>query len=113
SLAAATAAIEDREYMQQTRSKVIAGRERLTAELKRLGFEVTPSQANFVWCRRADRPVRPIYEALKERRILVRYMRYDGYGDGLRISVGSEAEIGQLLDILRGLLLAGAVPRES
>jgi histidinol-phosphate aminotransferase len=104
SLAAAAAAIEDRDYMLQTRSKVIAGRERLVAELMRLGFDVTPSQANFVWCRRTDRPVRPIYEALKERRILVRYMRYDGYGDGLRISVGSEAEIDRLLENLRGLV---------
>ena len=64
--------------------------------LARLGFEVTPSQANFVWCRRADRPVRPIYEELKRRRILVRYMNYAGYGDGLRISVGTDEEIDRL-----------------
>ena len=40
--------------------------------------------------------MRPIYEALKERRILVRYMNYDGYGDGLRISVGSEEVVSTL-----------------
>ena len=63
-----------------------------------LGFQVTPSQANFVWCRRADRPVKPIYEELKQRKILVRYMNYEGYGDGLRISVGTDGEIDSLLN---------------
>src|SRR2546421_9715306 len=48
------------------------------------------SQANFVWAQRSDRPVRAIFEELKRRRILVRYMSYPGYGDGLRITVGTE-----------------------
>jgi histidinol-phosphate aminotransferase len=101
SLAAATAALEDQAYFKDTRAKITATRRRLAEELARLGFEVTPSQANFVWCRRSDRPVRPIYEALKERRILVRYMKYDGYGDGLRITVGSDSEIDMLVESLR------------
>lgn len=103
SLAAATAAIEDQEYFRETRDKIIATRGRMTAELAKLDFEVTPSQANFLWCRRADRPVKPIYEALKQRKILVRYMNYDGY-DGLRISVGTDAEIDRLLTELRANL---------
>jgi histidinol-phosphate aminotransferase len=97
SLVAATAALEDQEYLQSTRAKILATRTRLTRALHELGFEVCPSQANFVWCRRADRAVKPIYEELKRRMILVRYMFYEGYGDGLRISVGTEAEIEQLL----------------
>jgi histidinol-phosphate aminotransferase len=97
SLAAATAAIEDQEYLRETRARILATRERLTAALAELGFEVTPSQANFVWCRRSDRSVRPIYEELKRRRILVRYMSYCGYGDGLRISVGIDEELERLL----------------
>jgi histidinol-phosphate aminotransferase len=103
SLAAAAAAIEDVDYLRATRARILVTRERLTAELTRLGFSVTPSQSNFVWCRRDDRPVHPSYEALKEQRILVRYMKYDGYGDGLRISVGSDAEIDRLLDSMRKL----------
>jgi histidinol-phosphate aminotransferase len=103
SLAAAAGALDDQDYFRETRSKILATRDRLAGELTRLGFEVTPSQANFLWCRRNDRPLRPIYEALKEQRILVRYMKYDGYGDGLRISVGSDAEIDQLLERLRPL----------
>jgi histidinol-phosphate aminotransferase len=101
SLAAAAAALGDADYFRQTRAKVLATRERLMRELAKLGFDVSPSQANFVWCRRGDRPVKPIYEELKRRSILVRYMEYAGYGDGLRISIGTDAETDRLLDELR------------
>jgi histidinol-phosphate aminotransferase len=103
SLAAATAAIQDQEYFQQVRAKIIATRERMRPALEALGFHVSPSQANFLWCRRGDRPVKPIYEALKARKILVRYMNYDDY-DGLRISVGTDAEVDQLLIELRQII---------
>jgi histidinol-phosphate aminotransferase len=97
SLAAATAALEDEEYLQGTRAMIVTTRQRLAEGMVKLGFEVWPSQANFVWCRRADRPVRTIYEELKKRMILIRYMKYEGYGDGLRITVGTDGEIDRLL----------------
>jgi len=99
SLAAATAAIEDQEHMRANRGRILATRARMTADLRRLGFAVTDSHANFVWCRR-ERPIKPVYEELKNRKILVRYMNYPNYGDGLRISVGSDPEIDRLLDEL-------------
>jgi histidinol-phosphate aminotransferase len=104
SLEAARAALEDQEHLQATRRKILATRTRLTAALAELGFEVTPSQSNFVWCCRSDRAVKPIYEELKRRLILVRYMVYEGYGEGLRITVGSDAEIDRLLEELRKIL---------
>jgi histidinol-phosphate aminotransferase len=104
SLAAATAAIADQEYMNQTRVRIRSTRTRLTSELRGLGFTAFDSQANFVWSQRADRPVKPLYEALKQRQILVRYMNYPGFGDGLRISVGTDVEIDRLLTELRTLL---------
>ena len=104
SLAAAAAALEDQEHLRTTRARVLATRARMEKELARLGFAVTPSRANFVWCTRADRPVKPVYEELKRRRVLVRYMNYEGHGDGLRVSVGSDAEIDRLLDELNNVL---------
>ena len=104
SLAAATAAIEDQEYMLAMRARVLATRTRLAEALARLGFVVTPSRANFVWARREDRPVKPIFEELKRRNILVRYMTYEGYGDGLRVSVGSDAEVDRFLGELGGIV---------
>jgi histidinol-phosphate aminotransferase len=104
SLAAAQAALEDQEYLRATRDKVLATRARLTEALRALGFDVVPSEANFVWARRADRPVKPIYEELKRRMILVRYMMYEGHGDGLRVSVGTDEETDRLVEELRRLL---------
>jgi histidinol-phosphate aminotransferase len=103
SLAAATAAVEDQDYFRSVRDKILATRERMRPALAALGFDVTPSQANFLWCRRADRPVKPIYEELKRRKILVRYMNYDGY-DGLRVTVGTDAEVDRLLAELSAIL---------
>jgi histidinol-phosphate aminotransferase len=104
SLAAATAAVEDQDYLRMTRDRIRASRERLSRSLAELGFAVCPSQANFIWCCRTDRPVKPLYEELKRRLILVRYMTYEGYGDGLRVTVGTAAEIDRLLDELRRIL---------
>jgi len=98
SLAGAAAALEDQEYFRAMRARVLATRARLTVKLRELGFDVLDSQANFVWARRSDRPVKPIFEELKRKKILVRYMNYEGHGDGLRISVGTDQEIERLLE---------------
>ncbi|HEV3259378.1 MAG TPA: histidinol-phosphate transaminase [Gemmataceae bacterium] len=104
SLAAATAALEDQGYLKETRAKILATRSRLEHGMAELGFRVTPSQANFVWCRHASRPVKAVYEELKRRQILIRYMNYQGYGDGIRITVGTDGEIDRLLEELRRLV---------
>ncbi len=104
SLAAAAAALEDQDYIRAARSRILATRARMEKTLGGLGFNVCPSQANFVWCRREDRALKPLYEELKRRSILVRYMNYEGYGDGLRISVGTDEEIDRLLAELKAIL---------
>jgi histidinol-phosphate aminotransferase len=111
SLAAGIAALDDQAWMQANVERVRSTRRRLTSELVRLGFAVVPSQANFVWATHARKPHKEIYEALKERKILVRYMRFpdvpdapDGTVTGLRISIGTDAEIDSLLGGLREIV---------
>jgi histidinol-phosphate aminotransferase len=104
SIAGATAAIGDRAWLAENRAKVIGTRLRLLREMRALGFVAVDSQANFTWNTMPGRSVRPFYEELKRRRILVRYMDYPGWGDGLRVSVGTEAEIDALLDRLKTLV---------
>jgi histidinol-phosphate aminotransferase len=103
SIAAATAAIDDQAWLAANRAQIIATRRRLTDELRRLGYDALESQANFVWCTHPERPHRPIYEALKAAGILIRYMHYAGWGDGLRVSVGTDAEIDAFLARMRSL----------
>ncbi|MBX3414147.1 MAG: histidinol-phosphate transaminase [Pirellulales bacterium] len=104
SIAAATAAIDDQSWLAETRAKVIATRSRLTGEMRQLGFDAVDSQANFVWCPHPEIAVKPLYEQLKAQNILVRYMDYPGWGDGLRISVGTDDQIDACLALLRGMV---------
>ena len=102
SIAGATAAIDDQAWLTENRSRIIATRQRMERDLTQIGFSVVPSQANFVWCTRPE-PVKPIYETLKRERILIRYMNYPGWGEGLRISVGTDEQIDALIATLKQL----------
>lgn len=111
SLAAALAAIEDQAWMIQNVERIRRTRARLSGMLKELGFAVVESQANFVWATRPADGHREIYESLKLRRILVRYMRFPGAGpertgetDGLRITVGTDEEIDRFLEVLKEIV---------
>jgi histidinol-phosphate aminotransferase len=104
SLVGAAAALADQDHLRQSTAKILHTRGRLTQALRALGFDVQTSHANFVWARRGDRPVQTLFEALKNRKILVRYMNYGAHGDGLRISVATDAEIDRLLEELRELV---------
>ena len=100
-IAAATAAIDDQAWLADNRAKILATRRRLTDAMRSLGYDAVESQANFVWCTHPERPHRPVYEALKAQGILIRYMNYAGWGDGLRITVGTDAEIDAFLACLK------------
>lgn len=104
SIAGATAALADQDWLRENRSRILATRQRMTDVLRGLGFVVPDSQANFVWATRADRPLQPLYEQLKSNRILVRYMNYPKWGDGIRISVGTDEQIDACLSLLKSLL---------
>lgn len=104
SIAAATAAIDDTVWLAENRRKIIATRARLESGLTGLGFAVTPSQANFVWCTHPRQPAKALYEKLKAAHILVRYMNYADWSDGLRISVGTDEQNEALLATLEGLI---------
>jgi histidinol-phosphate aminotransferase len=104
SLLGGAAALADQDYLAETRGRILATRRRLTAALRSFGYEVPDSQANFVWATGGPRPAGVVYERLKERRILVRLMRYPGRPDGLRVTVGTDAEIDALLEALGEVL---------
>jgi histidinol-phosphate aminotransferase len=95
----AAAAITDRSWLADNCGKVIATRERVSASLCALGFEVVPSMANFVFARPPRQPInaRDLYLALREREILVRHFDKPRIDDYLRISIGTDAEMDALL----------------
>ena len=103
SIAGATAAIDDQDWLQENCAKVVATRERMSDELGQLGFSVAPSQANFVWCTHAERALQPLYDRLKKNRVLIRYLEYAGWGDGLRIGVGTDEQADACISLLKSI----------
>ena len=104
SIAGATAAIDDQGWLAENTAKIVKTRARLTAGMRALGFAAVDSQANFVWNPHPDVAVKPLYEQLKARQILVRCMHYAGWGEGLRISVGSDDQIDACLATLKSIM---------
>ncbi len=104
SIAGATAALDDQTWFQETRGKILATREVLTARLRQLGFECVDSQANFVWCQHPKHPSEQLYQQLKTGGVLVRTMNYEGSCEGLRITVGTDQQVEALLVLLESIL---------
>ena len=104
SIAGATAAIDDQSWLVENRAKILDTRLRLSGRLRELGFAVVDSQANFVWATHERKAAKGLYEQLKAAQVLVRYMNYAGWGDGIRISVGSDEQIDALLTLLSGMV---------
>ena len=103
--AGAVAAIQDNAYFNETCRKVIATRDRLTAELAALGFEVLPSAANFVFARHAQKDGAALASALRERSIIVRHFRKPArINQYLRITVGTDEQCNALIAALKDLL---------
>ena len=104
SIAAATAAMQCSDWLAENCRKIIATRTRMSLELEKLGFLVTPSHANFVWCRHQHVSHGDIYDFLKSQQVLVRLMDFGESGDGLRISVGTDQQIDAVLHLLKNYL---------
>lgn len=96
----AVAALEDVAYFEKTRRKIISTREHLVGELGGLGFEVLPSQCNFVFTRHPRRDASELALELRKRSIIVRHFRQDRIDQFLRITVGTDEECGKLISAL-------------
>lgn len=97
SLVAASAALQDMAWMARNVRRIQRSRKQLTAGLRKMGFYVYPSHANFVMARKYEENLKGLYERLKSQQILVRYFDVAGLQDALRITVGRPREIRALL----------------
>jgi histidinol-phosphate aminotransferase len=103
-LAGAVAAIEDGAWFRETGDRVIASRSWLAESLASLGFDVLPSQANFVFARHPAHPGQWLADQLRERAILVRHFAKPRIAEFLRVTVGTDDQCRQLIAALKSLL---------
>ena len=103
-LAGATAAIADEAWFEETRGRIMASRDRLTKALTGLGFEVLPSQANFVFARHPGHSGAQLASGLRQQGVLVRHFQKPRIGDFLRITVGTDEECRRLIEVAKTLV---------
>jgi len=100
----AIAALHDKDYFAQTRQNIITSREKLTADLQHLDFQVLPSSANFVFARHKQRDAAELAQALREKAIIVRHFKQERIDQFLRITIGTDQQCQALVDALREIL---------
>ncbi len=102
-IAGAVEAIKDVEYFKETTGKIITTRERTAQALRKMGFEVTDSKANFLFISHPEIHAAFLFRQLKENGILVRHFNKPRIDNYLRVSVGTDQEMDVFLDEVRKL----------
>ncbi len=104
SAAAGRAAILDNDYYMDNCKRIIENREYTASELKRLGFELTASRANFVFAKSDEISGLELYERLKEMGILIRHFTKEKIKDYNRITVGKAEDMRSLIIAIEKIL---------
>ena len=104
-LLAATASFEDREWFADHRSMLMENRAFLSSSLDSLGFELTDSQANFVF---ASPPAglsgEEYFQLLRQKNIVVRWFNKPRIKNHVRITVGRRDQLEKLIAVTKDIL---------
>lgn len=103
-MSAGIGVLRDEAYTRKNCESIIENRAFISDQLKKLGFEMTPSLANFVFAKHPRVPGEALYTSLKEKGILVRYFNKPRISDYCRITIGSRAEMNALLEQIQVIL---------
>jgi histidinol-phosphate aminotransferase len=120
-------AIADQSHKNTNAQKIKASRTQMATALEQLGFQVWPSQANFLLVGVSGAATEELaelspkglpegnaeylYEMLKQRGILVRYFKQPRLADKLRITVGTPEQNETLIKVL-GEVLTSVIPKD-
>ncbi len=103
-LVAVQESLSDVGYLMDRVKAIIAERERLFAELKKLKWlKPFPSQANFILCSVLSGKAGELHQKLQRKGILVRYFDQPLLQNSIRISVGKPEHTDVLIGVLREL----------
>lgn len=102
-LAAATAVLQDDDYLQRSRQVNREGMRLLVEGFQQLGLDFIPSAGNFITVH-FDREAGPLYQALLREGVIVRPVANYGMPKSLRISIGLPEENTRFLQALKKVL---------
>ena len=98
------ATLTDERYFRDVLAKIIKTREWTKKELSKLGFNFGDSQANFIFATHESCSAKNIYEALRNQNIYVRYFDKPRINNHLRITIGTRAEMEELITTLKEII---------
>lgn len=104
SIRGAKAAIKDDEYFKGLVDEIKRTREETKMKLKKMGFDCTNSQTNFLFATHESMSAKEIFEKLRERSIYIRYFdkpRIDSY---IRITIGTKEQMNALVMALEDII---------
>jgi histidinol-phosphate aminotransferase len=102
-VAGAREAIKDDDYFQETRSKIMKSRERVSARLTEMGFKVIPSQANFIFISSEQCPGGLLFQRLRAKGILVRHFNKPKVDNFIRVTIGTDDEMDCFLEVIKAI----------
>ena len=98
------ATIKDNDYYLKNCEKIVETREFATVELRKLGFEVLPSKANFIFAKSDKIGGFELYQKLKEKSVLIRHFEKERIKDFNRITIGTMGEMEILIEKIKDIL---------
>jgi histidinol-phosphate transaminase len=104
SLILAEAAVDAEDYYQENLQRIIEARDYAADKLNALGFEVLPSQANFLYMKLDGFGGRELYEKLKARGVLVRHFAKPRIDDYIRVTIGTKEQMDELIEVIKVVL---------
>ncbi|HPN31305.1 MAG TPA: histidinol-phosphate transaminase [bacterium] len=99
--AAGIAAFKDSDYYADISRKIIKTREYAEKEFIKMDFKAIPSKSNFLFVTHKNIKAEQLYISLKKNGILVRYFKKPRIDNYLRITIGTDEAIDELLKTLR------------
>ena len=101
---AALATLDDLGYYRENFRKIISARETISGQLSELGFEVLPSQTNFILVRPPKFSAKVWLEKFRRKKILVRWFKQPRVQQFLRITIGTPEEMNALVRAAKSIL---------
>ena len=101
---AAIATLSNLDYYRKQFARIVELRNNTTQKLIALGFDVLPSQTNFVFAKPSGITAGEWFFKLRDRNILTRWFDKPGIRDRLRITIGTEKDMNRFLSATRAIL---------
>lgn len=98
------ATVDAEDYYREKCGEIIRVREWTAKQLTELGFEVLPSETNFLFTRSNQIGGQTLYEELKKRGILVRHFRQPRIREFIRITIGTAGQMAKLIETIKNIM---------